>query len=68
MHQMPMIMLPKGNFHGRRIFVEVKPGDNADLLALEVDKIINGVVADKLTEIEKNQRFKPGQAKIIRTG
>jgi hypothetical protein len=63
-----MIMLPKGNFMGRRIFVELKPGDNADLLGLELDRIISSVVQDKLDEIKKSERFKPGQARIIRTG
>ncbi len=59
MSQIPMIMLPKGNFHGRRIFVELKPTDNADMVALELDAIINSVVADKLTEAKSRENFHP---------
>jgi hypothetical protein len=45
--------------------VELKPGDNAEMLGLELDRIINDVVREKLTDEKARERFKPGQVKII---
>ncbi len=65
MTQIPMIMLPQANFSGRRIFVELKPDDNPDMLGMRLDQILRGVWSEKLSKDKANEVFKPGQAIIV---
>jgi hypothetical protein len=48
-------VLPEAHFNGRRIYVEIKPTDNPDIVVMELDRIITSVVMDKLTERQRKQ-------------
>ena len=63
MSQLPLIMAPKINFFGRRVFVEVKPTDNPDMLAIEFEKAMSQAI--QVAAERKMDPVHPQGAKII---
>jgi len=48
--QIPLAKVPDVTFHGRRIFCEVFPTDNAELLVDEVGKVLQSMIAERMSK------------------
>jgi len=64
MSVMPMIQIPKVHFFGRRIFCELKPTDNPDMLGIELSKVLMKAITNETTKKTK-ELLNPKGAKII---